>query len=554
MPVSHIFSNFASKISSNMKKILAIVASLMLCLGIHAQLAWDTEFTKNDFNNAQTVISRSDNVTWPLTGGLQVGTVSVLSDWSDECVIALPQTGIAKELHFAWHGASGGTVSVYQSADHNNWSQIFTADGNAAVTASDEVVPLATTTRYLKFAATGRLVVATFRRISVVELKELSASTDEWPFGSGMVDDADATKNVTVTWTNIVAEVSSTDPHFTASLTTVGQKNLIDQTTALTIRYSHAEAGQHSGEIVIAGEGKEVRIAVSGETKKYDQTLTWIQTLDECVATDHLSFNAFTSSGLDVMYETSDENIAYVEGNELIIACSGEVAITATQPGNYKFNAAESVSKSIKIRKADPMLGVTVDDLTYGQSLSEANIQETLGQVEGAFSWQNIASDSVLNAGDYALTLLFTPTNTCLYNTRTLQVALHVNKAVQTITWENQETELTVGTDILSTATISSGLPITYAYTECLLRIENGRIYAENEGEVTVIAYHPGNENYLPTMVIMQTFTIASTDVPSAIQQLSPEQIRRANKWLHAGKTYISFEGRVYDAQGKLLR
>ena len=113
--------------------------------------------------------------------------------------------------------------------------------------------------------------------------------------------------------------------------------------------------------------------------------------------------------------------------------------------------------------------------------------------------------------------------------------------------------KLTVGTDILSTATISSGLPITYAYTECLLRIENGRIYAENEGEVTVIAYHPGNENYLPTMVIMQTFTIASTDVPSAIQQLSPEQIRRANKWLHAGKTYISFEGKVYDAQGKLL-
>ena len=250
-----------------MKKILAIVASLMLCLGIHAQLAWDTEFTKNDFNNAQTVISRSDNVTWPLTGGLQVGTVSILSDWSDECVIALPQTGIAKELHFAWHGASGGTVSVYQSADHNNWSQIFTADGNAAVTASDEVVPLATTTRYLKFAATGRLVVATFRRISVVELKELSASTDEWPFGSGMVDDADATKNVTVTWTNIVAEVSSTDPHFTASLNAIGQKNLIDQTTALTIRYSHAEAGQHSGEIVIAGEGKELAVYAHARQK-----------------------------------------------------------------------------------------------------------------------------------------------------------------------------------------------------------------------------------------------------------------------------------------------
>lgn len=541
-----------------MKKIVAIVASMMLSLGIQAQLAWDTEMTKSDFDNAQTVISKTDNVSFSnpvlgLGGGLSIGTLAVFSTYTDECVIALSQTGIADKLSFAWQGGSNGTFSVYQSADHNNWSLLLTKQGNTISTDTKEELDLATTTRYLKFEASAHSAVA-FRKIKVTELKALSASTDEWPFGSGMVDDADATKNVTVTWTNIVAEVSSTDPHFTASLNAIGQKNLIDQTTALTIRYSHAEAGQHSGVIVISGEGKEVRIAVSGETKKYDQTLTWIQTLDECVATDHLSFNAFTSSGLDVVYETSDENIAYVEGNELIIACSGEVAITATQPGNYKFNAAESLSKTLTIRKADPMIGVTVEDLTYGQPLSEANIQETLGQVEGAFSWQNIASDSVLNAGDYALTLLFTPTNTCLYNTRTFQVPLHVNKAVQTITWENQETALTVGTDILSTATISSGLPITYAYTECLLRIENGRIYAENEGEVTVIAYHPGNENYLPTMVIMQTFTIASTDVPSAIQQLSPEQIRRANKWLHAGKTYISFEGRVYDAQGKLLR
>jgi hypothetical protein len=135
-----------------------------------------------------------------------------------------------------------------------------------------------------------------------------------------------------------------------------------------------------------------------------------------------------------------------------------------------------------------------------------------------------------------------------------MPVALHVNKAAQTIVWEDQETALTVGENIASTAVLSSGLPITYAYTACLLSIEEGVIVPENEGEVTVIAYHPGNENYLPTMVIMQTFTIASTDVPSAIQQLSPEQIRRANKWLHAGQTYISFEGRVYDAQGKLLR
>lgn len=86
------------------------------------------------------------------------------------------------------------------------------------------------------------------------------------------------------------------------------------------------------------------------------------------------------------------------------------------------------------------------------------------------------------------------------------------------------------------------------------MAIEEGIIIPENEGEVTVVAYHPGNENYLPTTVIMETFTITPQSAPTGVQQqLSPEQIRRANKWLHAGKTYISFEGKVYDAQGKLL-
>ena len=537
----------------------------MLSFGIHAQLAWETEFTKSDFENAQTVISKTENVKWDdpvlgVGGGLKIGKVIVnifgfgQDPYEDECVIALSQTGIAETLTFAWQGASDGSISVYQSPDHNNWSLVYTHEGNTISTDTEAEANLATNTRYLKFFATGKTAVA-IRKIKVTELKALSASTDEWPFGSGMVDDADATKNVNITWTNIVAEVSSTDPHFSASLTTIGQKNLIEQTTALTIRYSHAEAGEHSGEIVIAGEGKEVRIAVSGQTNKYDQTLTWIQDLSECVATDHLSFNAFTSSGLDVIYETSDESIAYVEGNELIIACAGEVTITATQPGNYKFNAATSISKTLTIRKADPMVGVIVDELTYGQHLKEAPIHETLGQVPGSFSWVDLDPDSIFNAGDYALSLLFTPENTCMFNTRTIPVALHVNKAVQTITWEDQEVALTVGVDVPSTAVLSSGLPITYAYTECLLQIEDGIIHPENEGEVTIVAYHPGNENYLPTTVCMQSFVIAPSDTPAtAIEQLSPDQIRRANKWIHAGKVYISFEGRVYDEAGKLMQ
>jgi hypothetical protein len=542
-----------------MNKFFSVIALVAVSVSLSAQLAWDTEFTKDDFNNAQTVISKTENVSYDnallgLGGGLKIGKIVLIGAYEDECVIALNPVGIPEALSFAWQGGSNGSLSVYQSPDHNNWSLLLTKEGNTISTDTEESLALATNTRYLKFYATGKTAVA-FRKIKVTELKSLSASTDEWPFGSAMVDDADGVKSVTVNWTNIVAEVSSTDPHFSASLTTVGQKNLINQSTQLNIIYSHSEAGQHSGEIVIAGEGREVRIAVSGETKKYDQTLTWIQTLGEYLTTDRPMLNAFTSSGLPVQYESSDSTIAYVQDGVVQILCAGEVKLTATQPGNYKYNAAESIAKSLSIRKADPMIGVTVDDLTYGQPLSAAQIHETLGQVPGSFAWQNIATDSLLDAGDYALTLLFTPDDACSYNTRTLQVPLHVNKAVQTILWEEQATDLTVGTPVPSTAVLSSGLPITYAYTECLLSIEDGIIMPENEGEVTVVAYHPGNNNYLPTTVIMTVFTIqAQPGGETPLEQLSAEQQRAASKFLHGGQVYMHYAGRVYDAQGRLIK
>jgi len=543
-----------------MKKSLSLIfAALALPVTLFAQLPWDTECTKTDFDNAQTVISKTDNISFSnpvlgIGGGLSIGKMVIVGTYSDECVFALSQTGIADKLSFAWQGGSSGTFTVYQSPDHNTWSQIFTTDGNLISSDTEEEISLATTTRYIKFAASAKTAVAV-RKIKVSELKRLSASTDEWPFGKAMVDDADAVKNITVSWTNIVASVSSTDSHFSASLASVGQKNLIDQTTQLTIAYSHAEAGEHTGEIVIAGEGKEVRIAVSGQTEKYNQTLTWIQELGECVATDNIQLNAFTSSGLEVQYISSDSTIAYVENGVVKIVKAGEVTLSATQPGNYKFNPATSISKTLTIRKADPMIQVSVNDLTYGATLGSAVFNEALQQVEGALSWLDGNPDEVLDAGDYVLSVLFTPANQGIYNIRTVQVALHINKAVQTILWENQTTNLTVGTEVLSTAVLSSGLPVTYAFTECLLSIDNGQIMPENEGEVTVVAYHPGNNNYLPTTVIMTVFHIsAASETPTRLEQLSAEQMRTATKYLHAGKVYIYYDGSTYDADGKRIK
>jgi hypothetical protein len=198
---------------------------------------------------------------------------------------------------------------------------------------------------------------------------------------------------------------------------------------------------------------------------------------------------------------------------------------------------------------------VSAEDLVYGQSLSEAVLHENLGKVAGTLSWYEADPASVLDAGNYVLSVLFTPDNTGIYNTRTMPVALHIDKAPQTVIWDEQTTDLTVGVSLASTAVLSSGLTLTYAYTACLLTIEDGIIMPEEAGEVTVIAYHAGNENYLPTTTVMQTFHITG-GVPSEApeQQLTEQQLRNAAKFLHNGKVFVSYEGKVYDADGKLVK
>ena len=75
----------------------------------------------------------------------------------------------------------------------------------------------------------------------------------------------------------------------------------------------------------------------------------------------------------------------------------------------------------------------------------------------------------------------------------------------------------------------------------------------ENEGEVTVVAYHPGNNNYLPTTVIMTVFHIAAGETTN-VQQLTDEQKQTAHKFVQAGAMYLQYAEHVYDAEGRLVR
>ena len=547
-----------------MKKIFTLFLACASVLMVSAQLPYDTEMTKNDFNNAQTVYE-VENASWALTGGVTVGKTIIFGDAIESYfIIALPQDGVPEKLSFTYTPLSGGTASIYESTDHKNWNGMWTMEISAGLgnIAKPDSVSLKPSTRYLKFAYKGKGTMI-YSKIRVRELKKLECSTPAFSFSEAYVDAPEQTQTAYITWSNIVASVSSTNPAFTASLATVGEKNKLDQSTALRITYSHAEAGEHKGAIVISGEGREVRIAVDGKTNKYEQSINWAQTLDSMLTVDQLTLTATATSGLDIVYESSDPSIATVsEQGELLITRSGEITLTATQPGNYKYMAAEPVSKTLRINKTTPVIALTCANIVYGQTLAEAALSETIGAVPGTLTWLDQATDTVLNAGSYIFRVLFTPENENWYNSVTMPVALVVEKAPQTIVWDIDElTTMQVGETLTVDAAATSGLSLTYAFTDCILTIENGHLTAEQAGSVLVIAFQEGNENYLPTTVLIKRFEIeggisTATQSPVASDPANASSAgtsAAAQKLLHDAQLYIVTPHATYTPLGAKL-
>ncbi len=541
-----------------------VFASFLILFGVtvSAQLPYDTEMTKAMFSDAKTVYSKSNDCSWVnlfLTERIQLGSaLNILSSATNYVVIALQEEGLSRKVYFDHAHGGSGTMSVETSTNHENWTGVWslTEDGSIATglaVVSDSAM-LPSTTRFIRLKWEGT-TTCSFGGIKVTELKDLSAGSDECHFQDALVGDLIQTKTVKINWTSIVASVSSTNPAFTVSASFIGQKNLENQTTDLAISYNHDAAGSHTGQIIIEGEGLRAVINVDGKTSKYNQQLTWTDVLGEHLTSDNITLHAFTDQKLPVSYISSDSTIAWVnEYGHVVCVCAGKVTLSAFQPGNYMFNGTDTVAKELILKRVDPLIAVAAADITYGQKAKECVLTETNGRVAGTLRWLETDPELVPDAGLYTWNVFFTPDDECMYNTAVRMVALRVNKAQQTIVWEQEATEVREGDILPLTATISSGLPVSFAMTNCIADIDESVLTGNEEGQTTVIAFHSGNNNYEPTVVVMHDITVLPAVQPVPTRMVSAKEVlKNGTKHIHEGILYLNYKGRTYDAQGHLL-
>jgi uncharacterized repeat protein (TIGR03803 family) len=111
----------------------------------------------------------------------------------------------------------------------------------------------------------------------------------------------------------------------------------------------------HSNSLFLVAD-QQVGDLSQGSIQKYDilapkmmQAITF-NSLDEKVYGDSsFELTATSNSGLTINYTSSDPAVASVNTNVVAITGAGVTTITASQPGNYEFEAAEALSHELRV-------------------------------------------------------------------------------------------------------------------------------------------------------------------------------------------------------------
>ena len=169
---------------------------------------------------------------------------------------------------------------------------------------------------------------------------------------------------------------------------------------------------------------------VTFTVSKHDQTLSWDNELSKEQFTlkigDELSTKATATSGLAVTYTSSNDKVLQVDsetGKITALAGGSNIAITATQSGNYKYNEATSITRYFTvISKIDAEVVTSLSEtetnlLTLGETpvtigcnatLTESNFTITdneNGYIETSFANNTLTITPAKVGGEVTITL-----------------------------------------------------------------------------------------------------------------------------------------------------
>ena len=231
------------------------------------------------------------------------------------------------------------------------------------------------------------------------------------------------------------------------------------------------------------------------------QTIEWNDNLDTIKTTDNITLSAIAET--PIHYLSSDSTIAYVEADKLIIKRFGTLTITAVAQQTEDYDQA-ILEKEVNIVAATPNIIAwpTVQPVTYGTKLNVNMLVGGDADVDGYFDWNTDLSQELV-PGTYTLGVCFVPANLDIYATVLDSVEVIVNKAPQTIVWNNNFENVLVSDTIVLNAYART--TITYEVSDIEVAALEGNILSFHRGgTINVTAYAAESELYLADTMVRE--------------------------------------------------
>ena len=235
-----------------------------------------------------------------------------------------------------------------------------------------------------------------------------------------------------------------------------------------------------NGKIHIVGKGSAKITASQAGNINWNVAPPISQTLNVAVGTQEITFNALpnkvygtadfaagatASSGLAVIYTSSDPLVATIVTGKIHITGVGTSTITASQIGNVNWNPANTVTQTLTVDKGAPVITwANPLPIAYGALLSATQLNAT-ANIPGKFTYTPVLGRK-LTAGPQTLTVNFAPTDAVRYNNAEKTVPLTVNRAVATVTIAGLSQTYNGEPRPVTVSTLPAGLTVNTTYNE----------------------------------------------------------------------------------------
>ncbi len=259
-----------------------------------------------------------------------------------------------------------------------------------------------------------------------------------------------------------------------------------------------------------------------------------------------LELTAKASSGLPVVYKSSNTAVATIVGNIATIVGIGTTTITASQEGNDNYFAAAEVARTLTVNKGSQTITfAALNSVTFGSApfaltalaSSELAITYSSNNTEIA----TVAGNTVTIVGVGTTKILASQEGDANYDPAAdVEQILTVNKGDQAISFGALADKTFGDAAFVLNATASSNLSISYSTISDKINISGNQVNLLKVGRAAITAAQSGNQNYNSANSVSQDFCIRPTKPTIALSNGNNETVTLTSSSTSGNQWYLN--------------